>query len=139
MGSGKHEILLARDDQDNGMVDYRISACNDKERNDSSVFMELISPDHDKWDRATEFTLTLRSEEIINEGAGTAFQDLFNNLQLLQKEYSKLEKTKQSSMPSPPNEIPQSIHKMLKLQTAVISVQAWWRKILTLKRLQQET
>ena len=139
MGSGKHEILLARDDQDNGMVDYRISACNDKERNDSSVFMELISPDHDKWDRATEFTLTLRSEEIINEGAGTAFQDLFNNLQLLQKEYSKLEKTKQISMPSPPNEIPQSIHKMLKLQTAVISVQAWWRKILTLKRLQQET
>jgi hypothetical protein len=41
-------------------------------------------------------------------------------------------------MPSPPSEIPQSIRKMLKLQTAVITLQAWWRKIHTLRKLERD-
>lgn len=41
-------------------------------------------------------------------------------------------------MPSPPSEIPQSIRKMLKLQTAVISIQAWWRGVYTLRKLERD-
>lgn len=74
----------------------------------------------------------------MNERALIAFKDLFEKLQLLQQEYAKLEKTKRAALPSPPSEIPQSIRKMLKLQNAVITIQAWWRKVLTFKRLQQD-
>jgi Ca2+-binding EF-hand superfamily protein len=59
-------------------------------------------------------------------------------MQLLQEEYAKLEKTKRAQLPSPPSEIPASIHKMLKLQSSVITVQSWWRKVLTLKNLQKD-
>lgn len=74
----------------------------------------------------------------MNDKAADAFKDLFQKLQLLQKEYSKLEKTKQASMPSPPSEIPQSIRKMLKLQTGVITIQSWWRKVYTLRKLERD-
>jgi hypothetical protein len=51
-----------------------------------------------------------------------AFEDLFEKLKMLQVEYEKLEKSKRANATSPNSEIPSSIKKMLKLQTAVITI-----------------
>lgn len=71
------------------------------------------------------------------QSAEQAFADLFEKLQLLQAEYDKLESVKRGNMPRPQSEIPQGIRQILKISNSVITIQAWWRKVLALKNMQK--
>jgi hypothetical protein len=77
---------------------------------------------------------------IDPENAMLAFEDLFTKLQLLQGEYDRLRTGRGggSSKGGAAEGVPKNLREILRIQTAVIRLQAWWRKVMVIKRVDRE-